>query len=126
MSLSAKPARIRVRAVTAALFASVMLLSFTGTASARPVAEFTTSVVSPHVAQRVTMTYTGTCDVAPCRIQWRWYKAGGSRLGVTIGEGRIVSYSFPAIGNYSVVVKAINATRTHAFSTMTHVIAVRK
>ena len=103
-----------------------MLLSFAGTAAASPVAEFKVSTLSPHVAQRVTLTYTGTCDVPPCRIQWRWYKAGGSRLGVTIGEGRVVSYAFSGVGNYSVVVKATNSTRTHGFTTMTHVVAVRQ
>jgi len=114
----------RQRALVAVL-AFVLLLAWSGAASAVPTAEFAFGPTTPEVAQPVTFAFNGTCDVPPCRIQWRWFKAGGSSLGTFMGEGPVLAYAFPAVGAYFVVAKMTNSTRTHAFATVTHVVSVR-
>ena len=110
---------------TAVVAALVLLVSTAGTASAAPTASFTVSRSSPRVGQTVKFTFTGTCDVAPCRIQWRAYRQGGSRLGTTMGEGAILKYIFTTVGTYTVVVKITNSTSTHGSATASRVMIVR-
>jgi hypothetical protein len=111
--------------VTAAVLALVLLISSAGGAAALPTAEFAFGPTNPEVAQAVAFTFNGTCDVPPCRIQWRWFKTGGSSLGTVMGEGPNLTYAFPAVGRYSVVAKITNSTRTHAFASVTHAVSVR-
>lgn len=115
-----------LKGTIAAFFALALLVSFAGTASAAPTAQFTYGPKAPAVAKPVTFTFTGTCDVAPCRIQWRWYKSGGSSKGHTIGQGAVVTYAFSGAGTYSVVAKITNSSRTHNFATATHALRVSK
>jgi len=114
-----------LKGAVAGLFALAMLLSFPGLASAAPTASVTYSPSAPLAAAPVTFTFTGTCDVAPCAIQWRWFKSGGSSLGTTLGDGPVVTYAFAAAGTYSVVAKITNGGSTHNFATATHAITVR-
>src|SRR6476619_3131318 len=113
-----------VKGFTAVLFASALAFSFAGTASALPVSEFTTSSTAVAVGEPVTLTFTGSCDLEPCRIQWRWFVVGGSSLGSTIGEGPEVIYAFSSAGDYFVVAKITNAGSTHGSSSSTQVITV--
>lgn len=119
----------RVSSATRGLSALVLLLgllwSSAGVASAAPTAEFTFLPATPVVSQPVTFTFTGTCDVAPCRIQWKWFKDGGSHLGTSMGEGAEISYAFDESGSYSVVAKITNATTTHGSATAMHGVNVR-
>jgi hypothetical protein len=100
-----------------------MLWSTAGVASATPTSDFTFSTDAPAVGESVAFTFTGTCDVAPCRIQWRWFKDGG-RIGTTMGEGTEISYAFDASGSYSVTARITNGTSTHGSAIATHVVKV--
>ena len=113
-----------VKGLTAVMFASALTFSFAGTASALPVSDFTSSSAAVGVGEPVVLTFTGSCDLEPCRIQWRWFEVGGSRLGATIGEGPEVTYAFDSEGVYFVVAKITNAGSTHGSSTSTQVITV--
>src|SRR6478735_848181 len=113
-----------VKGFTAILFASALAFSFAGTASALPVSDFTTSSTAVTVNEPVTLTFTGSCDLEPCRIAWRWFQVGGSSLGSTIGEGPEVVYAFGSAGVYFVVAKITNAGSTHGSSSSTQVITV--
>jgi hypothetical protein len=113
-----------VKGLTAILFASALAFSFAGTASALPVSDFTTSSTAVAVNEPVTFTFTGNCDLEPCRIMWRSFVVGGSSLGSTIGEGPEVVFAFGAPGVYFVVAKITNAGSTHGSSSSTQVITV--
>jgi len=115
---------IHVKGLTAILFASALAFSFAGTASALPVSDFTTSSTAVAVNEPVTFTFTGNCDLEPCRIMWRSFVVGGSSLGSTIGEGPEVVFAFGAPGVYFVVAKITNAGSTHGSSSSTQVITV--
>src|SRR6476469_3528347 len=99
--------------VATAVVAGTAVLATAGPAVALPTASFTASSTSPAVGETVTFTFTGSCDVAPCRIQSRWFNNGGSHLGTVIGEGEQITYAFETPGTYSVVSKITNATSTH-------------
>jgi hypothetical protein len=119
-----RPLAVPVTGVTALLLSLAMVFAFAGRASAAPTADFTYDVTAPVVAQPVTFTFTGACDVAPCRIRWTWFTTGGSALGTAMGEGPVLTYSFPAMNTYAVVAHITNATTTHGSASMTHFIAV--
>jgi hypothetical protein len=114
-----------LRAGIAAFFTFVMIVCCGGSASAAPTAEFTYRPTSPVVGRLVTFTFTGHCDIAPCRIQWRCFKAGGSSRGTAIGEGHKVTHRFTVAGTYFVVAKITNAGSTHGSATATHAVVVR-
>jgi hypothetical protein len=111
-----------VKGVAALVLSLAMVVAFAGTASALPTSDFTFDVTNPTVGQPVTFTFTGTCDVEPCRIQWRWFT--NTRLGTTMGEGSVLTYAFDAVDSYSVVAKITNATPTHGSVSMTHALTV--
>lgn len=113
-----------VRALTAIAVLVPVLVLLSGPASAAPTAEFTFAPTAPVIDQPVTFTFAGSCDVAPCRIQWKWFSAGGSSLGNTMGEGLVLTYAFADAGTFSVVAKITNATSTTGTATVTHAIRV--
>jgi hypothetical protein len=80
--------------VATAVVAGAAVLATAGPAVALPTASFTASSTSPAVGETVTFTFTGSCDVAPCRIQWRWFSDGGSHFGTTIGEGEEITFDY--------------------------------
>jgi hypothetical protein len=112
-----KPLATQVRALgtlaLAPLLALVTVFSTVGVASAAPTAAFTYGPTAPAVREPVTFRFTGTCDVEPCSIEWRWFQAAGSTLGTTMGRGDVLTYAFPRAGNYTVRAKITNATSTH-------------
>jgi hypothetical protein len=119
-----RPLTVPVKGVTALFLALAMVFAFAARASALPKAEFTFDVAAPVVGQPVTFTFTGACDVAPCRIRWTWFTTGGSALGTLMGEGPALTYAFPAVETYSVVAHITNSTPTHGSASMTHAVAV--
>ena len=96
--------RTALACVLALLLSALTILS-SGVASAAPTAEFTFSPPAPTVHQPVTFTFSGTCDLDPCTVNWRWFQPGGSALGTSMGQGEVLTYAFPAVGTYSVVAK---------------------
>jgi peptidoglycan hydrolase-like protein with peptidoglycan-binding domain len=113
-----------VKSGVALVFSVAMVVGFADRASAAPTSEFTYDVMVPAVAEPVTFTFAGTCDVAPCRIQWTLFTTGGSHLGTAMGEGLVLTYAFPAAGTYSIVASITNATSTHGSASMTHTLTV--
>ncbi len=84
-------------AVSAALLAS----GVGATAIAAPVPAFT---ATPAGGQTMVLDGSASiCEFGPCGYHWRL--ADGSRLGVTIGSGPVVSYDFPAPGAQTVILK---------------------
>jgi hypothetical protein len=113
-----------LKAALTAFFVLAVLISFPVSASALPTASFTFSPTTPTVGQPVEFTFTGSCDLAPCRIRWRWFQTPGSSLGTTIGEGQAVTYTFGAAGTYFVVATITNASPTHGKVEATHGLVV--
>src|SRR4051794_38569164 len=80
----------RHRSVTLLL---VALLAMVGAAlpmspaAARPTAEFTFGPAEPSVGEPVTFDFTGSCDVEPCRVQWRGVAPGGGPPRAPRGGG---------------------------------------
>ena len=109
-----------LRTVLALLSTVALLGPLADTASAAPTSDFTYSPAAPTAAHPVRFVFTGSCDVAPCRIVWRWFQMGGSRLGNFMGEGPELTYTFSTPGSYAVVAKITNATSTHGSATSTH------
>jgi hypothetical protein len=122
------PAMKRLNApakVALALFVSAaMMLTAAQSAYAAPTSDFTFSPTAPAVSQPVTFTFTGSCDLEPCRIQWRWFTPDGNRLGTSMGEGPVLSYAFSRVAVYSVVAKITNSSRLPDSASMTHTVAV--
>ena len=120
------PHRTAVRAAGAAvlalLLALVMAFSTVGVASATPTAEFTFSPTAPLVNEPVTFTFTGSCDLAPCTVDWRWFR--NTTQGTTMGRGETLTYAFPAAGTYTVVAKITNSGTTHGSATASHSLVV--
>jgi hypothetical protein len=108
-----------------ALLISALTILSSGTASATPTAEFRFTPAAPTVGQPVTFRFSGTCDLDPCAVDWRWFKAGGSSLGTSMGGGEVLTYAFPAVGTYSVVARITNSGSTHGSATATHAVVVR-
>jgi hypothetical protein len=108
-----------------ALLISALTILIPSSASATPTAEFSFSPAAPTVGQPVTFKFSGTCDLDPCTVDWRWFQTGGSSLGTSMGEGELLTYAFPAVGTYSVVAKITNSGRTHGSATATHAVVVR-
>jgi hypothetical protein len=113
-------------AVAVALTALVAVVMTPAVSQALPTAGFTFAPAAPTVGEPVAFTFTGSCDVPPCRIQWRWFRPGGSSLGVTMGEGERISYTFRTAGAYSVVAKITNSTVTHGSDSATQVVSVKE
>src|SRR3954454_10130636 len=86
------------RASAAVFLALVVVLLTPAVASAVPTSEFTIDNAAPQAGEPVAFTFTGACDLPPCRIQWRWFQTGGSHLGTTMGEGPQLAYAFPRSG----------------------------
>lgn len=119
------PSSRPVLACVLALLISALTFLSSGVASAAPTAEFTFTPSAPTVGQPVTFRFSGTCDLEPCTVGWRWFKAGGSSLGTAMGAGEVITYAFPAAGTYSVVAEITNAGSTHGSATATHAVVVR-
>ncbi len=122
--------RVRNRAALLALVTTVasggLLVATASGARAVPTADFSFGPDAPAVAEPVHFTFSGVCDVAPCRIQWRWFRDGGSSLGTAMGEGEELDYAFAASGDYAVVAKVTNATSTHGSASTTRTVVVRE
>lgn len=108
----------------ALILALAVVVLTPGISAALPTSDFTFGPTAPEVAEPVTFTFTGSCDVPPCRIQWRWFKDGGSHLGSSMGEGEVVDHAFTTPGTYSVVARITNATTTHGSAAATHALVV--
>jgi hypothetical protein len=118
--------RLAPRSVMAVLCSALLIFASAGSASAAPTADFTASTARPAAGQPVTFTFTGTCDVPPCRIQWRWFRSGGSSLGTSMGEGSVITYAFTQAAVYSVVARITNSTSTHGHASATHGVIVHR
>jgi hypothetical protein len=116
--------RRRARALAAGATAVAAVLLTPAVSSAVPTAEFTIGTAAPATGEPVRFTFTGTCDVPPCRVVWTWFQDGGSRLGTKMGEGEQIDYAFPRAGLYSVVAKVTNSTFTHGSASVTHALDV--
>jgi len=125
MSTPGTPASAVTRLGLALLLSVIAVLASAGGASALPTAEFTFTPSTPALGQPVSFTFTGTCDNPPCTISWRWFQAGGSHLGNTMGSGPNISYTFPGAGTYSVVAEITNSGSTHGSATATHSLTVQ-
>jgi hypothetical protein len=119
----AVPHKTALACVLALLVSALMLVP--GAASAAPTAGFTFSPAAPSVSQPVTFRFSGTCDIDPCAVDWRWFQPGGSSLGTAMGSGLVLTYAFPAVGTYNVVARITNAGSTHGSATATHAVVVR-
>jgi PKD repeat protein len=108
----------------ALLLASAVVVLTPAASLALPVADFTFAPEAPQVDEPATFTFTGSCDEPPCRIQWRWFRNGGSSLGTTMGEGPEISYTFAQPGSYQVVVKITNSLPTHGSDSATRTVVV--
>ncbi|HVH95129.1 MAG TPA: hypothetical protein VM688_09440 [Nocardioidaceae bacterium] len=108
-----------------ALLMSALTFLASGAASAAPTAEFSFTPAAPTVHQPVTFRFSGTCDLDPCTVKWRWFQTGGSSLGTSMGQGEVLTYAFPTAGTYSVVARITNAGSTHGSATATHAVVVR-
>src|SRR5690242_11506461 len=95
-------------------------------AAALPISDFTVSSSNLLVGESATFTFTGSCDVPPCRITWRYFTDGGAHLGTSMGEGPEITFAFGRSGNYAVVAKITNATSTHGSASETHGVQVRE
>jgi hypothetical protein len=113
-----------VKAVLALFLTLGLMVGPAESAFAAPIADFSFTPKAPAVDQSVTFTFTGTCDLPPCRIQWRWFTADGNRLGTTMGEGPVLTYAFPRPDVYSVVAKITNASRLPDSASVTRTVAV--
>jgi hypothetical protein len=113
---------VRVAAV-AVLIAALAVNS--GVSSATPEVALSVSSTTVAVGETVTLTSHSTCDVDPCRYQWRWYRVSApDRLGTGIGEGETVETTFDSPGLKLIVLKVTNATTTHSFATADVVLEV--
>jgi hypothetical protein len=93
---------------------------------AAPISDFTVSSSNLLVGESATFTFTGSCDVPPCRITWRYFTDSGSHLGASMGEGPEITFAFGHSGNYAVVAKITNATLIHGSASATHGVQVRE
>lgn len=74
------------------------------TAAAAPIPSFTATPVLPGLLVRFDAT-ASPCQYGPCGYNWRYFTSTTNRLGVQMGYGALLSYTFPAIGWYTVVLK---------------------
>jgi hypothetical protein len=125
MKTLAAPVVVVARLGVALLLSLVAVFATAGGASALPTAEFTFTPTTPRLGEPVSFTFTGRCDAPPCTIGWRWFTAGGSHLGTTMGSGPNITYTFPSAGTYSVVAKITNSGSTHGSATATHSLTVQ-
>jgi hypothetical protein len=89
------------RSIAAAASAALLLATGAASATAKPVPSFTaTAGVNQTVAFDASAT---VCNIAPCGYNWKYYGPTTNRLGVQMGNVANISYRFPAIGFYTVV-----------------------
>jgi hypothetical protein len=89
------------RSIAVAASAALLLAAGASSAAARPVPSFT---ATPGLNQTVAFDATASvCNIAPCGYNWKYYGPTTNRLGVQMGNVANISYRFPAIGFYSVV-----------------------
>ena len=119
------PMRSATTVALALLLGVALVVSTVGTARALPTADFTFAPSGPVPGEAVTFTFTGSCDVPPCAVEWRWFRDGGPRLGTSMGAGDEITYAFSRSGAYRVVAKITNAGSTHGSATATHAVSVQ-
>jgi hypothetical protein len=90
------------RSIKAAILAVLLLACSSSVAAATPAPAFT---ATPGLNQTFTFDASATvCNIAPCGYGWKYYGATTNRLGNQIASSDpVMSYRFPAIGFYSVV-----------------------
>jgi PKD repeat protein len=120
MTIIARPAQ----AFTALILSLVLALATAGPAAAAPTADFTYSPSTPSAGVPIRFTFTGTCDVADCVVDWRWYRDANDRLGTTMDRGPVIDFTFNTAGSYIVVAKNTAQNSTHNFATASQVITV--
>ncbi len=119
------PMRSVTIAALALLLGVALAVSTVGTARALPTSDFTFAPDGPVPGEAVTFVFTGTCDVPPCAVGWRWFRDGGPRLGTSMGAGDEITYAFSRSGDYRVVAKITNAGSTHGSATATRTVSVQ-
>lgn len=122
-----RPRRTKVRSLrlaVALLVTSTGLLFATTASEALPAASFSFAPGAAVAGEPVTFRFTGSCDVPPCRIQWRWFGDGGSSLGTAMGEGEEIAYTFDAPGSARVVAEITNSGSTNGSASATQVVVV--
>jgi hypothetical protein len=112
----------RVLKLASTLFL-VGVFSAPGSALALPVANVSNAPLLPvEVGQIVTFDGSASiCDFPPCRYIWSWFYPSGI-TGGQMGEGQIIDYAFPSSAagrTVAVVIKVVDNTKTHGFSTTT-------
>lgn len=90
------------------LFAVAVAALFIGaasasTAAATPIPSFVATSL-PGLITTLDAT-ASPCQYGPCGYTWRYFSSTTNRLGVQMGYGARISYTFPAIGWYTVVLK---------------------
>src|SRR3954453_14713733 len=121
-----KRASRRIRGLAALCLLIAACFVTAAPAFAAPISDFTVSSSTVLEGESATFTFTGSCDVAPCRITCRYFTDGGSHRGTSMGEGPEISFAFAHSGIYAVVAKITNATSTHGSASATHSIQVRE
>jgi hypothetical protein len=81
--------------------AALLLVAGPAAAMASPVPSF---IAIPHLNQTVAFDASSSvCHIGFCGYNWKYYGATTNRLGVQMGGTPTISYHFPAIGLYTVV-----------------------
>ena len=119
------PLRSAAMTALALVLGLTAVVSTAGSARALPTADFTFSPSGPVPGETVTFDFTGSCDLPPCSIEWRWFRDGDTRLGTTMGAGDHLDYAFIRPGAYRVVAKITNSGSTHGSATATRVLVVQ-
>jgi opacity protein-like surface antigen len=92
------------RSLVAAVSAAALLLASASAASASPVTPtFTATPTAPK-----TVAFDASATVCPwgfCSYTWTYFTATTNRLGVQMGLDPKITYAFPALGYYTVVLK---------------------
>jgi hypothetical protein len=92
-----------VKRFIAAAASAALLLATASAASAAPTPAFT---ATPMGSQ--TVAFDGSmspCLIGPCGYTWTYFTPDTNRLGVQMGLVSKLSYRFPSLGAYTVVLK---------------------
>jgi len=92
------------RSIVAAASAAALFLAFAPAASASPVTP--TFTATPTASRTVAFDASATvCPWGFCSYTWTYFTPTTNRLGVQMGLDPKISYTFPALGAYTVVLK---------------------
>jgi hypothetical protein len=89
------------RLLAAAVASALILVAGASSADARPTPSFTALAMG---GQTVAFDASASvCAISYCGYNWKYYGPTTNRLGVQMGNLAKISFRFPAIGFYSVI-----------------------